>query len=151
MKNKEEELGFSQVPNNFSWCINSQCPKADTCLRRLAEKCAPTNIKSYTVLSLRHLAGLKGECPYYCSDTKVRYAKGFIGILENLTARQTRFFVARIISNSSRRTFYRIRSGERPLAPWEQQSILNILKECGVTCPVEFDAYFEDYYWGAAI
>lgn len=151
MKKKEEELDFSQIPYNFLWCINSQCPKAGTCLRRLAEECAPADIKHYSVLSLKHLADLKGECPYFCPDTKVRYARGFLGILENLTARQTRFLMARIINSSSRRTFYRVRSGERALSPLEQQSILNILKECGVTFPVEFDAYFEDYYWGASI
>lgn len=151
MKNKEEELDFSQVPNNFLWCINGQCPQAGSCLRRLAEKCAPANTKSYSVLSLKHLASLKGECPYYCSDTKVRYARGFLGILENLIPGQTAFLKARIINNTSRRTFYRVRSGERPLSPVEQQSIRNILKECGVTFPVEFDDYFEDYYWGASI
>lgn len=151
MKNKEEELDFSQVPNNFLWCINSQCPKAGTCLRQLAEKCAPADIKHYSVLSLKHLASLEGECPYYCSNTKVRYARGFLGILENLTGKQTRFFLARIIDSSSRRTFYRIRNGERILSPLEQQSILNILKECGVIFPVKFDSYFEDYYWGTAI
>ena len=63
----------------------------------------------------KHLASLKGECPYYCSCQRVRYAKGFLGILERLTAKQ--------------------------------QSIVNIFKECGVTFPIEFDVYFENYYW----
>ena len=29
---KEKELAFSDVPNNFLWCINRQCSKAETCL-----------------------------------------------------------------------------------------------------------------------
>ena len=78
---------------------------------------------------------------------QVRYAKGFLVILENLTAKQTHFFINRVISNSSRRTYYRVRNGERALSPAEQQNIINILKECGVTFSIEFDSYFEDYYW----
>ena len=27
------------------------------------------------------------------------------------------------------------------------KNIINILKECGVTFSIEFDSYFEDYYW----
>ena len=37
---KEKELAFSDVPNNFLWCINRQCSKAETCLRQLAESFA---------------------------------------------------------------------------------------------------------------
>ena len=78
---------------------------------------------------------------------KVQYAKGFLGILENLTAKQVRLFAQRLISNSSRRTYYRVRSGERALSPAEQESILNVLKECGITAPMKFDSYYYDYLW----
>ena len=47
----------------------------------------------------------------------------------------------------SRRTYYRVRKGERPLSPSEQQVVLNALKRCGVKEPKDFDAYFEEYDW----
>lgn len=147
IKMKEKELEFSDVPNNFLWCIDRQCPKAGTCLRQMAERLAPASIVQYSIVSPKHIAGLGSECPYYCPHTKVRHAKGFLGILENLTAKQARFFAQRIISNSSRRTYYRVRSGERPLSPAEQESIQNVLKECGVTVPMKFDSYYYDYSW----
>jgi len=46
-----------------------------------------------------------------------------------------------------RRTYYRVRKGERPLSPDEQKSMLNILKQCGINDPGKFDAYFEAYDW----
>ena len=46
-----------------------------------------------------------------------------------------------------RRTYYRVRKGERLLTPSEQQRILTILKNCGVTHPQDFDVYVEDYDW----
>ena len=145
---KEKELAFSDVPNNFLWCINRQCSKAETCLRQLAERLSPEELISCSAINPKHLAKFKNECPYFCSNKQVRYARGFLGILENLTAKQTHFFINRVISNSSRRTYYRVRNGERALSPAEQQNIINILKECGVTFSIEFDSYFEDYYWG---
>ena len=144
---KEKELAFSDVPNNFLWCINRQCSKAETCLRQLAERLSPEELISCSTINPKHLAKFKNECPYFCSNKQVRYARGFLGILENLTAKQTHFFINRVISNSSRRTYYRVRNGERALSPAEQQNIINILKECGVTFSIEFDSYFEDYYW----
>ena len=144
---KEKELAFSDVPNNFLWCINRQCSKAETCLRQLAERLSPEELISCSAINPKHLAKFKNECPYFCSNKQVRYARGFLGILENLTSKQTHCFINRVISNSSRRTYYRVRNGERALSPAEQQNIINILKECGVTFSIEFDSYFEDYYW----
>ena len=134
-------------PNNFLWCINRQCSKAETCLRQLAESFRRKSLYLAVPSNPKHLAKFKNECPYFCSNKQVRYARGFLGILENLTSKQTHFFINRVISNSSRRTYYRVRNGERALSPAEQQNIINILKECGVTFSIKFDSYFEDYYW----
>lgn len=107
---KEKELAFSDVPNNFLWCINRQCSKAETCLRQLAERLSPEELISCSAINPKHLAKFKNECPYFCSNKQVRYARGFLGILENLTSKQTHFFINRVISNSSRRTYYRVRN-----------------------------------------
>ena len=90
---------------------------------------------------------MEGDCPHYRSNRKVRYAKGFIGILENLPYKQMQTVILHLMSYLGRRTYYRSRKGERLLSPSEQQRILNILKSCGVTAPQEFDAYVEDYDW----
>ena len=51
------------------------------------------------------------------------------------------------MSYFGRRTYYRSRKGERLLSLSEQQHVLNILKNCGVSTPQQFDAYVEDYDW----
>ena len=97
----KKELTFSDIPNNFLWCTNRQCPKAGTCLRQLAERLSPEERISCTTINPKHLDKFKEECPYFRTNKQVKYAKGFLGIMENLTAKQTRFFINRIISNSS--------------------------------------------------
>ena len=143
----KEKLDFSVVPSQYILCLNGQCPKAATCLRHLAEQSAPDDIKYWSIISPKHLATISGDCPYYRSSEKVRYAKGFIGMLENLPHKEMQTVIIRLISHFNQRTYYRVRKGERSLSPAEQQNILRILKNSGVTTPVEFDAYYEDYDW----
>ena len=144
MKNK---IDFSEVPYHYSLCLNHQCTKASTCLRQLSEQCAPETIEYWTIISPKHQSTIKGDCPYYRSSTKVRYAKGFMNIMENMPIKQSRKVISSLISTFSRRTYYRIRKGERPLSPDEQKEIIKILKFHGVAEPYEFDAFFEEYDW----
>lgn len=93
------------------------------------------------------LASLKGTCPYYRPNKKVRYAAGFVSLLESLPHKQMLSVIPGLMRHFSRRTYYRVRKGERPLSPSEQQVVLNALKRCGVKEPKDFDAYFEEYDW----
>lgn len=143
----ENRLDFSEVPYEYPLCLNRQCDKASTCLRQLAEQSVTDDIIYWSIISPRHLATVKGSCPYYRSAAKVRFAKGFKGILENISNKQMREVVSHLISTFSRRTYYRIRKGERLLSPAEQEEIEKILRHCGVTDQQEFDAYTEEYEW----
>ena len=80
----EEKIDFAKVPYQYSMCLNRQCPQAGTCLRQLTEQSVPENIEHWIIISPKYLSTVKGGCPHYRSSTKVRYAQGFIGILENL-------------------------------------------------------------------
>ena len=143
----KEKIDFAKVPYQYAMCLNRQCPQANTCLRQLTEQSVPENIEHWVIISPKLLANIKGDCPHYRSNTKVRYAKGFMNILENLPHKQMKPVTSLLINRFSQRTYYRIRKGERLLSPLEQKSILDILKKCGLTGTQEFDGYVEDYEW----
>lgn len=143
----KEERNFSDVPYNYPLCLNRQCPKAATCLRQLVEQETPDSVEFWMIISPKHQATLEGDCPYYRPNTKVRYAKGFMNILENLPQKQVQHATSLLINRFSQRTYYRIRKGERLLSPSEQQDVLSIFKKCGVTKMQGFDAYAEYYEW----
>ena len=65
-------------------CLNEQCPKAATCLRQLAMQSMPTEKDYWKIISPKRLATVKGECPFYRSSQKARYAKGFMNMLNSL-------------------------------------------------------------------
>lgn len=143
----EEEIDFTKVPYQYAMCLNRECSKANTCLRLLTAQSVPEKIEYWVIISPKHLAAQQGNCPYYRSNVKVRYAKGFIRMLEDLPYKQMQTVISHLMSYFGRRTYYRIRKGERLLTPSEQQRILNILKNCGVTHLQNFDAYVKDYDW----
>ena len=80
----KEEISFTQVPFNYPLCLNEQCPKAATCLRQLAMQSMPTEKDYWKIISPKRLATVKGECPFYRSSQKARYAKGFMNMLNSL-------------------------------------------------------------------
>ena len=75
----KEKFDFSEVPYQYAMCPNQQCPKADTCLRQLAEQSVPEEVEYWSIISPKRLSSIKGDCPYYRSNIKARYAKDLSG------------------------------------------------------------------------
>lgn len=144
---EEEEPNITEAPHNYPLCLNRQCPKASTCLRQLAEQEVSDDVRFWMVISPKHQATLSGDCPYYRSNAKVRFAKGFMNILNNMPHKQMTEAINLLIDHFSQRTYYRIRKGERLLKPAEQKEVMNILRNCGVTGNPDFDSYVEGIEW----
>lgn len=140
-------IDFSQIPHKYLMCLNKECAKSTTCLRQIAVSNIPETVSCWRIVSPAYLSVLKGDCPYYRSLTKARFAKGFIKALENLPHKQMKVVISNLIFTFSQRTYYRIRKGDRLLSPSEQQIVLDIFKDSGVLCTPEFDAYEENYDW----
>ncbi len=143
----KETIDFSQIPHQYAMCLNRECVQANNCLRQVVVQYVPADIQLWTIISPAYLATLEGNCPHHRPAAKVRYARGFIHILENLPYNRMQTVVARLIALFGKRTYYRVRKGERPLSIAEQQQFFRVLKQCGVSSWGEFDAYFEDYDW----
>lgn len=143
----EEKLDIETMPSQYLLCLNRQCPKADTCLRQLAERSMPEEVRQWHVISPRYQAAAKGDCPYYRPNQKIRYAVGFLKLMDELPHKVNRFVALGLTRHFGQRMYYRMRKGERPLSPEEQKVVLQTLRRHGVTEPQEFDDYFYAYDW----
>ena len=143
----KEKINASAIPDAYLLCMNQDCPKATGCLRRIAEQQISDKVRLWRVISPKYQKNHTGDCPYFRPSDKQTYALGFIGMLEQMPYRQMQEAASRLLNHFGRRTYYRVRKGERPLSPNEQKSILNILEQCGIGDPGKFDAYFETYDW----
>lgn len=141
------EIDFHQIPFEYALCLNEQCPNADSCLRRLCVQHMPADKEYWNIVSPKRLAALKGDCPFYRSSRKVRYAKGFINMLDSLPYNKRKATISHLMGCFGQRTYYRVRKGERLLSPDEQQTVLNIIRQHHPDIIPKFDTYTEGYVW----
>ena len=129
-------------------CINTVCTQASSCLRYYCAQKQPVNVASYSVLNPNHLATLKEDtCPYFLPKKKVIFAKGFSLWLESLSKKDFRTASNVLKGQYNYRTYYRMRKGERLITPHEQAIMKEIIQESGISQPLKFDTYHEDYLW----
>mgnify|MGYP000758295478 CR=1 FL=1 len=143
----KEELDFEKAPYQYALCLNRECPKASNCFRQLLENVAPADLEYWRIVSPKYQANLTGDCPFYRPYGKMRYARGFITALNSLTYPAMHSVVFQLMSHFGRRTYYRMRKGERLLSRNEQQYIQAVFKKFGGIEPIQFDAYEEDLDW----
>lgn len=136
-----------EIPKNYTLCIKSDCPKAATCLRHAAVAMMPAEEQKWSIVSPAYLAQVEGECPYFRSVEKVRYARGFARMMSAMTVTQADMLKSHIISAFGMNMYYRMRRGTRPITPAEQEEIYLLLEKQGVTTRPAFDAYYEGYLW----
>lgn len=136
-----------KVPTNYMLCTKDDCPRASQCLRYIAGEMMPADVQTWRIVSPVHLAQSKGECAYYRSAEKVRYARGFVRMMSALSVTQASAMKESIIATFGMAMYYRMRKGTRPITPIEQETIYGLLGKLGVTARPEFDAYAEDYLW----
>ena len=143
----QEKIDFSRVPSVYPVCLNRECTLAKTCLRQIAEQNVPVELERLVIINPKAAIVLDGICQHYRSARKVRYAKGFIKMLEELPHGRMRAAISQLMSYFGRTHYYRVRKGERLLSPADQKKVLNTLKKCGVSDLLEFDDYVEEYDW----
>ena len=130
-----ESFDFSLVPYTFGLCAAEGCPRAATCLRRIALEHAPAKRVFLPIMN------------HYRSDEKVRYARGFMCTINALTVRVADTFRYRMIGYMGRKNYYLKRKGGINLSPADQQQVIAVAKELGVIRKDYFDGYVEEYNW----
>ena len=138
MEYMKEKIDSSDIPTSYLLCMKQDCPKATTCLRRIAEQQIGDEVKLWHVISPKYQEKQTDRCAYFRPADKLTYALGFIGMLDRMPYKLMQEAICKLMRRFGRRTYYRVRKGER---------MLNILKQCGINDPGKFDAYFEAYDW----
>lgn len=142
-----EPFDFSLVPYTFGMCMAEECPRGETCLRRIALLHAPAKRDFLPILNPNQLKTMNGDCPHYCSNEKVRFARGFMCTINALTVRSADSFRYKMIGLLGRKNYYLKRKGELNITLDEQKRITYIAKQLGVVLDDYFDGYVEAYNW----
>lgn len=134
------------APNYYPVCMHSQCPKAGSCLHRIALDMLIGRTDYMRLLNPNHCTA-DDSCPHYRSSDPVRYARGFASFQAHMYPQQYESFKNALIRRFSRSSYYKRRSGELALSPNEQVVVLRALKRAGVTEQLSFDRYEDAPNW----
>ena len=70
-----KDTSYSKIPSNYGLCA-ADCPRGDTCLRRIAYDRIPANVVFPPTLHLKAIEAMAGKCKYYRSNEKCVMPKG---------------------------------------------------------------------------
>ena len=70
-----KDTSFSEIPFNYGLCA-ADCPRGDTCLRRIAYDHIPADVTFPPTLHPKAIEAMAGKCKYYRSNEKCAMPKG---------------------------------------------------------------------------
>ena len=142
-------IDFSQIPEWWPLCPNTQCPKAASCLRHQAWLQAPQHVTTWPCVLPNAWKNVQADavpCDFFQSAEQVLMARGFQGICSQLQGhdipQQFRETLTEYFGNAG--NYYRYRSGKYLLSPEQQQYIRDLLHRLGYD-GLDFDEYVEHY------
>ncbi len=139
---------YDNAPGNFSLCFKAGCASAGRCLRWLAGRDLGTGTRFVSVANPLLADGRgEGACPFFRRAEKVRVAYGFKRAMGQVPSGRVAGARAAVFPMISRRYYYYLLNGDRPLWPEDQEQVASVLQGYGVPAPVEFDRYEWQYRW----
>lgn len=128
------------------YCINNNCTMADVCLRHTMLKKINDNTTMFGIVNPAKVTG-DCNCQFYFPPITVRYAKGFLNLLDNMPTKKMEAFRSNMIDAVPRTHYFLMRRGAMLISPKRQQLIRDLLNRLDYECEDPFDAYEEVEAW----
>lgn len=136
---------FDLVPDGYPFCIVTDCPVGEHCLRQKARQMLGKENKIVKVVNPR-LTLSSEQCEFYRSDEPQVFARGFSQMQEEMLPRQHKVFMSRLQKCFGRTGYFERRRGDRLCSPKDMIAIQDVLQELGLQ-HLGFDAYERHYNW----
>ena len=136
---------FDLVPEGYPFCVVTDCPVGEHCLRWKARQMLGKSDKIVKVVNpLR--TQLSEQCEYYRSDVPQVFARGFAAMKEEMLPRQYKVFMSRLQDYFGRTGYFERRRGDRLCSPKDIGEIQKVLQDLGLQ-HLGFDAYERHFDW----
>ena len=138
-------MNFDLVPDGYPFCIVTDCPVAEHCLRQKARQMLGRSDKVVKVVNPL-LTQPSEQCEFYRSDEPQVFARGFAAMQEEMLPRQYKVFMMRLQDHFGRTGYFERRRGERLCSPADIVVIEKVLASLGLS-HLGFDAYERHLNW----
>ena len=139
------KMNYDLVPDGYPFCIVTDCPVAEHCLRQKARQMLGKNDKVVKVVNPL-LTQPSEQCEFYRSDEPQVFARGFAAMQEEMLPRQYKVFMKRLQDHFGRTGYFERRRGERLCSPADIVVIEKVLASLGLS-HLGFDAYERHLNW----
>ena len=139
------KMTFDLVPDGYPFCIVTDCPVAEHCLRQKARQMLGKSDKIVKVVNPL-LTQPSEQCEFYRSDEPQVFARGFAAMKEEMLPRQYKVFMMRLQDHFGRTGYFERRRGERLCSPADIIVIEKVLASLGLS-HLGFDAYERHLNW----
>ena len=144
----KDNFDYKDVPQGYTHCLNTQCPRASECLRVKAGLLADENVPYFRTINPAYAARHQEECRYFHSDRLIRYASSITNLFTDLPHRKA-IRLKKIIHNYFGHTvYYRIYNQVRLIDPKEQAFIRESFLKEGIETEPVFNSYVEKLDFG---
>ena len=138
-------IDFNEIPDWWLLCPGYDCEQKESCLRHSALRQAPKGVTRWTCVLPTALAD--GTCGYYKKAEKVKMARGFHALWQQLKSRDARHDIRMALTSyfGSKGSYYRYRDGERMMSQERQEAVAQIFRKYGFEGEITFDTVEECY------
>lgn len=140
-----EQSLLRERSRHYLLCYNATCHRKDNCLHWLVGQWASDDTLYATVVNPYRKDVVAGTCTDYCSNAKVKMARGMLNFYENIPEGKAKAIRSDLIATFNKTLYFKWRNGEKPITPEQQAQIASICRANGWTEPPVYDAYYEEY------
>lgn len=138
---------YDSSPYNFAHCLNTDCLRAEACLRRQMALRIPLKRATVTVVNPAHTTPTGENCPNFKADSTLRFARGMTHLLDHVPHNDALLIKEHLLSYFGRTQYYRLWRKERLFSPDQQEYIRQLFRKRGLSEAPVFDEYVEVYDW----
>ena len=125
---REKTLDFSEMPASFGRCMQSECPKAESCLRRMAMRREEPRGSWLTVLNPSAVASFEA-CSFYIDAYHPVCAKGLVYDLKEVPLGKAEAIMRQLVSKFGKMKLSRMRRGLCVISPKDQKVLADIFAQ----------------------
>ena len=140
-----EQSLLRERSRHYLLCYNATCSRKDDSLHWLVGQWAFDETLYATVVNPYRKDVVAGICTDFCSNAKVKMARGMLNFYENIPEGKAKAIRSDLIATFNKTLYFKWRNGEKPITPEQQAQIASICRANGWTEPPVYDAYYEEY------
>ncbi len=136
---------MEKLQKKVAQCMRAECPSAEVCLRQMVRRACDKTMDVVQMVNPDAIAMKGDRCQFFRDTLGTLYGVGFEKYFDQLPHKEakTAYSVLQWYFKS-RTQFGRYRSGQFRISPERKAEIDALLRENGVSVPLECDAYEVD-------